>query len=257
MHPVLIHIGRFSVYSWGFMLAVAVVVGILGVSRIARQQGYDTEMILDLILVAVVGGLLGARLFHVVVYEWAYFVDNPLIFFSLSEGGFRGLIWYGGFVGGVIPCIIYIRKKQLSFWNLADMFIPYLAFGYALVRVGCFLNGCCYGDVTGCPFGVVFPGVDEYTRHPTQLYSSMANLIFFAGLLWFYPRRKFSGQVFLLYLLVYPVYRFSVEFFRYSSFYWGPFTLGQICSLFLFVAAAVLYFWRLRYSSGEIYVRRG
>ncbi len=244
MHPVLFRIGEITVYSWGFMLAIAIIVAFLGISRLAARVGYEREIILDLIIIMVISGILGARLVYVLLYEWQDFLANPLSFFSLRSGGFGGLVWYGALLGGFVTFALYVWKKRLPFWQLSDIFVPFLALGYAIVRIGCFLNGCCYGKVTESVFGVVLPYVDEFTRHPTQLYSSVLNFLLFAFLLWYYPRRKFDGQLLLFYFMGYSAYRFVVEFFRDNLVMYGPFSMGQVYTVGLFVAAVFLYFWR-------------
>lgn len=244
MQPVLFEIGGIPVYSWGFMLALAVITAILGISRLFAREGHNSDIVLDLVILSVVFGIIGARLSYILVYEWDAFISNPLSFLSLSHGGLSGLIWYGGFIGGLLAFIIYLWKKRLPFWNVADMFAPYLALGYAFVRVGCFLNGCCYGDVTHSFLGVVFPIVDNLHRHPTQLYSAGINVLLFAFLIWYFPRRKFSGQVFLFYLMGYALYRFVIEFFRFNLVMYGPFSMGQVYTAILFAVALILYFWQ-------------
>ncbi|MDD2509813.1 MAG: prolipoprotein diacylglyceryl transferase [Syntrophomonas sp.] len=245
MHPVLIKIGAVTVYSWGFMLAVAVIVGIIGARNLIRKEGWDEDLAFDLVLVMVVAGLVGARLLYVSIYERELFL-KPLLMFMPGSNGFAGLVWYGGLLGGLLGLVIYVWKKQLPFWKLGDIFSPFAALGYALVRIGCFLAGCCYGKVCISVPGVVFPLVDDLPRHPTQLYSSGINLLFFFFLLWFYPRKKFPGQVFLLYLLLYSSYRFIMEFFRANLVMYGPFSTSQTYSLVLFALAAVLYYLQFR-----------
>ncbi len=254
MHPVLLQFGNFKVYSWGFMLAVATIVAIVGIGSVFEREGYDRDMVLDMIILMVVFGILGGRIAYILFYEWPAFIAAPGMFFS---PGFTGLVWYGAFVGGLLAFMFYIWRKSLNFWEMADMFVPYLALGYALVRIGCFLNGCCYGLPTGTEYGVVFPAVDNLLRHPTQLYSSMLNFILFIYLLWLLPRRKFIGQVFLAYLMGYSIYRFIIEFFRFSLINYGPFTLGQVYTMIMFVVALGLYFWIRVKDSKTIYVRRG
>ena len=250
MHPILVNMGRIKVYSWGFMLAVAVLVAVLGISRMFREEGYDPEHVLDMVIILVLTGLLGARLAYIVMFEWQDFIANPAIIFGLTNGGFSGLVWYGGFTASVIAFIIYIRIRGYSFWKMADIFAPYLALSYAIVRIGCFLNGCCYGKETDSACSVVFPYVDSLSRYPTQLYSSALNLMLFAFLLWYYPRRKFSGQVFILYLIGYSLYRFIIEFFRENWVFVGNFSVSQVYSLVLLAAGIGLYLWRR--SSGEV-----
>ncbi|MEA1961361.1 MAG: prolipoprotein diacylglyceryl transferase [Bacillota bacterium] len=244
MHPILIDFGKIHVYSWGFMLAIAIIVAIIGIGKLFAKEGYNQEDILDIVIATVLFGLLGARLAFVLVYQWQDFLANPAMMFSFKNGGFSGLIWYGAFVGGFGAFLVCLWKKKLPFWNVADMFAPFLALGYAIVRVGCFLNGCCYGRVTESAIGVVFPYVDTFARYPTQLFSTGLNLLLFFFLLWYYPRRRFSGQVFIYYLIGYSVYRFIVEYFRETEIMYGILTLGQVYTLGLFGIALLLYFWR-------------
>jgi len=248
VHPVLIKLGPVSVQSWGFMLAVAVILSILGISRLFAKEGYNKEMVLDMVIIMVISGLIGGRLLYILLYERELFLANPLMLFSLSGDGWGGLVWYGGFLGGFLAFITYLWKKKLSFWKMADIFAPFVALGYAVVRIGCFLAGCCYGRVTDLPIGVVFPVVDDLHRHPTQLYSSALNFILFAVLLWFYPRKKFTGQVFSLYLMGYAIYRFFVEFFRDNLIMYDVFSLGQVYTLILLIIAAGLYLYRKKVS---------
>lgn len=243
MYPVLFEYGSLRLYSWGFMLAIAVLIAIWGIGRLFEREGYDRDAVFEMIIVMVICGIVGSHLAYILVYQWSEFLADPLIFFDIKNG-IEGMIWYGALIGGLIPFIIYIRKKGMSFWRVADMFAPFLALGYALVRVGCFLRGCCYGEITNSALGVVFPAVDEFVRHPTQLYSTALNLVLFAFLLWFYPRRKFSGQVFLFYLIGYCIYRFTVEFFRETVMFQGVLSLGQVYTLGLLVVAVLLYFWQ-------------
>jgi phosphatidylglycerol:prolipoprotein diacylglycerol transferase len=253
MHPVLLQFGKLKIYSWGFMLAIAAIVAILGLRRKFEREGYDREMVLDMVIIMVLFGILGARVAYIIFYEWDAFLASPLIFFS---PGFSGLIWYGAFVGGLLAFLFYIWKKGLDFWEMADFFAPYLALGYALVRIGCFLNGCCYGLPTGSEFGVVFPQVDQELRHPTQLYSSLLNFILAIFLLWLSERRVFKGQVFIVYLIGYCIYRFIIEYFRFSLIHWGPFTLGQVYTLIVLLIALALYVGMRIMNNNNIYIKR-
>jgi phosphatidylglycerol:prolipoprotein diacylglycerol transferase len=243
LQPVLFTIGKISIFSWGLMLAIAAIVAMVGIGRLFDREGYERDMVLDLVMLCIIFGIIGARIAYVLTYEWTAFLADPLLPFRLQEGGIRGMAWYGGLVGGAIPFVLYVWRKNLSFWKIADMFAPYLALGYALVRIGCFLNGCCYGNVTDSACGVVFPAVDAYHRHPTQLYSSALNFLLFLGLLRFYPHRKFPGQIFILYVIGYCIYRFIVEFFRSNELYIGILSIGQVYTLGLLLIAILAYYW--------------
>ncbi len=244
MYPILIELGRIKVYSWGFMLACAVLIAVFGISRKFKQEGYNPEHVLDMAIILVIAGLLGARLVYITMFQWQEFLAHPGIFFALNNGGFQGLVWYGGFTAGILAFIVYIRVRGYSFWKVADIFAPFLALGYAIVRIGCFLNGCCYGLPSNSACTVVFPLVDGLSRYPTQLFSSVINLVLFAFLFWYYPRRKFSGQIFTFYLLGYSIYRFVIEFFRENWVFYGPLSIAQVYSLLILAVGIGLYIWR-------------
>ncbi len=244
-------VGTIKIFSWGFMLALAVLIAIIGIGRCLEREGFKREIAADLILLCVVGGVLGGRIAYIITYEWIDFIRNPLAVLSLHGEGIRGLVWYGSLAGGLLPFVVYLRRKELSFWAMADIFAPFLALGYAIVRIGCFLNGCCYGAITSSKWGVVFPAVDGFYRYPTQLYSSALNLVLFAILFWLYPRRRFNGQVFTVYIIGYALYRFIVEFFRDSLIMIGVLSLGQVYTLILLLLGIALYYYlQARYKKG-------
>ncbi|CFX90419.1 Prolipoprotein diacylglyceryl transferase [Syntrophomonas zehnderi OL-4] len=244
MHPILFSWGKFNVYSWGFMLAVAIIVAIFGLTKMFKREGYDPNTAIDLVIILIITGVLGARLAYIVVYQWQDFLMNPAAVLIPGAEGFQGLIWYGALFIALPVFIWYVRRKNYPLWNMLDIFAPFVALGYAIVRIGCFLEGCCYGNVTNSALGVVFPTVDHLTRFPTQLFSSALNFILFALLIWYYPRRKFNGQIFIFYLMGYSVYRFIIEYFRDNIIFYGPFSMGQVVTLVIFGAALLLYRWR-------------
>lgn len=238
MHPILISFGKVQIYSYGFFLALGVVVCSVLLLRQAEREGLDQTNLLDLIIITSIAGLLGSRLFYVFFYEWDYYRAHWWQILDLRN---QGLVFYGAVVFGVGAAYLYLKKKRLSFWPYSDLFAPYLALGYAFGRIGCFLNGCCFGKPTSMPWGVVFPHLGDVPRHPTQLYSSIFAFIFFFWLQRLYRRRTFSGQVFLAYLIGYGTFRFVVEFFRENLVVWHTFTIGQITALGIVVVALVTY----------------
>lgn len=245
MFPELLHIGPITVYAWGAMLALALILIAFLLGRRFKEEGINPDYALDLILVCIVAGVIGSRIFYVIFYDWSYYAANPLQIFSLKNGGFDGLMWYGGFFGGAMAFYLYVRWRKLAVWHMADLLAPYLALGYALVRIGCFLNGCCYGVATSLPWGVVFPGLDNIHRHPTQLYSTLINLVIFGLLLKLYQRRTYQGEVFLAYLGLYSLYRFIIEFFRVNLVVGGVLTISQWIALGVVIITAGLY-WGMK-----------
>jgi phosphatidylglycerol:prolipoprotein diacylglycerol transferase len=240
MHPVLLDYGSIKIYSWGFMLAIAVIVAIIGLTKMFKREGYDADSVLDLVIILVLAGILGSRLLYIVSYQWQEFLTNPAAVLSLKDG-INGLVWYGAVILDVPLFIWYLRRKNYPLWNILDMFAPFVALGYAIVRIGCFLNGCCYGEITSSACGVVFPYVDSFTRYPTQLFSSLINFILFGLLLWYYPRRKYDGEIFVFYFMGYSIYRFLIEFMRESLINFGLFTMSQIISMMIFLIALLLH----------------
>lgn len=238
MYPILLQFGSFKLYSWGFLLAVAVIIGTYLVMRRSDKYGYTADNVLDLAIYLVLGGLIGARLFFVFVYEPAYYLQNPWKIIALWEGG---MVFYGGFIGGFLAGLWYIKRKNWDFWPLADLFAPSLALGYGIVRIGCFLNGCCYGKPTSSKWGVIFPELDHLYRYPTQIYSSLLGFALFAFLVWLQKRKQFSGQVFLAFVLLYGIGRTVIESFRENLLVLGPITVAQLVSFFVFVLAFVFY----------------
>lgn len=246
MQPILIKLGVLSVYSWGFTLSIAILLGVLLAMKMARDIDFDSDRILDLAIVLVVGGIVGARLFYVLVYEPGRYLREPLQIFALWNGG---MVYYGALIGGFVAGVIYVVKKGLPFWKLADLVSPPLALGYGIVRIGCFLNGCCYGKPTNSFLGVVFPNLDgtpsfeHLTRYPTQLFSSAFGFILFGFLMFLWKRKKFDGQLFLLFLILYAIERFIVEMYRENLIIFGNVTVSQFVSV-LIIIPALIFYWR-------------
>ena len=162
MIPVIFSLGPVHVYSYGLMLAVAVTVCAFLLKKDAAALNIPGDTLYDLVFWAVAGGLLGARIFFVTL-NWDFFSGQPGEIFMIQNGG---LAFQGGLLFGSAAAVIYLRLKKLPFWATTDLLAPYLALGQAIGRVGCFLNGCCYGR----PFnhGIFFPVHQDYL-HPTQL----------------------------------------------------------------------------------------
>jgi len=243
MHPVLFTLGPFTVYSYGALMVVAFLAA-TGLSVRAAHRlppalvAIHPEQLVDFTCASLLGGILGARLFYVALH-WESFVVSPQEIFAIWHGG---LVWYGGFLGGVLAGWGYLRAKRIPFLRAMDQFIPFLALGHAIGRVGCFFNGCCYGRPTRAWCGVLFPGHATPVL-PTQLFEA-------AGLLGVYAclralqrpgvlRRP--GMVFGAYLAAYALLRFVLEWFRGDqAVSWAGLTLQQLVSIGVLVIATTL-----------------
>ncbi len=235
MRPILIKIGAITIYSYGFMLAVAFLAGTLLARAEAKRKDLDPDIIFDLVLVIAAAGIIGARLFYVIGHLQE-FAEKPLLAFAFWQ---PGLVFYGGLLLGAVAVFVFARLRRLFLWDIADILAPGLALGYAIARIGCFLNGCCYGAPTNLPWGVNFFDVP---RHPTQIYSLIYSFAIFS-VLWL-SRKKITkpGVLFWSYLGMYSIARFTIEFFRTSQRVVGGLTAAQIISIIVFLIASAVVF---------------
>ncbi|PIQ83319.1 MAG: prolipoprotein diacylglyceryl transferase [Candidatus Omnitrophica bacterium CG11_big_fil_rev_8_21_14_0_20_63_9] len=244
MHPILLKLGPFTLYTYGAMLVLAFAVSTWLGARTARQLPQElvaitSDQLLDFTAVLLFGGLFGARFLYVVL-RWEEFAAAPQHIIALWEGG---LVWYGGFAGGVLASWLYVRSHRLSWLRVADQVVPFLALGHAIGRIGCFLNGCCYGKpVDGC-CGVLFPG-HQTPVVPTQLLESLG---LFAIYLWLRGRQpgilRSPGRSFGGYLLLYGLLRFGIEYLRGDqTAWWMGLTLQQLISLGMLLVGGTLWF---------------
>jgi phosphatidylglycerol:prolipoprotein diacylglycerol transferase len=268
---------NFSFNTYGFLLAVAFVAGLLLMARLASRDGLDRQKVYDLGLWVLAASLIGSKALMVIA-EWdVYYRDNPRQIFTLDF--FRsGGVYYGGFIGAVIASVIVMRYYKLPWWRTADSFAPGIILGQAIGRLGCFSAGCCWGKPTTGWYGVHFsdkgheitgmPTIAEHLSdpiqerawaerlgglfeplnlHPTQLYEAGAALLILVVLLLIHRRRRFEGQVILAYAMLYSVARFIIE-------YWRDDPRGEIIGLstsqfiavILFIGALATFIYRLR-----------
>lgn len=210
MHPVMIQIGSLTIYSYGVMLAIAFGVGIWLAYLQAEECNIEKKVILDLSLYILLASLIGSRGIYILLNLENYLSHPWEIIFSRS-----GFVFYGGLIFGIIVAGLYLIYYKLPFWRMADLFAPSVAIGEAIGRIGCLLNGCCYGKPTHLGWGIAMPDHPGFI-HPTQVYSSLCSLFIFCFLrLWLKKGwRRFEGQIFCWYLILQPLSRFLIEFFR-------------------------------------------
>ncbi|MFH1338309.1 MAG: prolipoprotein diacylglyceryl transferase [Candidatus Omnitrophota bacterium] len=235
MHPVICTFGPFTIYSYGLMVVLAFSIAALMLSRQAKRQGLSQEMIFNLSFIVLASGIIGARFLYIVL-NFNYYLNNPVEIVMLNRGG---LAWFGGLIFACISGVIYLRHKRLDVYRTLDLVVPYAALGQSIGRIGCFLNGCCYGR-QALRFGIYFP-VNDAILIPTQLYSSLALLGIFVILRLKQTRVHRKGEIFYLYLLLYSVWRFFIEFFRADTqiFFFGL-TVFQIFCIATFILSLVM-----------------
>jgi len=250
MFRVLFQFGGVTITTYGVMLAIAFIAGIILAERRGIRYGVPKDTVGNLSLLILLGAIAGSRAFYVLTHLSDYSGEWQRAFY-VWEGG---LTFYGGVILAFLLCVIWVRKKGLSFGKLADTIAPSLALGIGIGRIGCFLNGCCFGKPSN--FGVVFPldspcawelGVGVRV-HPTQLYSSFAGFCIFGILLLLEKKKKFSGELLVWFFLLYSLWRFSIDFIRYyspSAYIFPNITNNQVVSAVVFILSLiVMIHWR-------------
>jgi phosphatidylglycerol:prolipoprotein diacylglycerol transferase len=246
MLPQLISLGPIHLYSYGLMLALAFYIGASWLWRDARIRGWDENHVATLSLLLLVVSVLGARALFVATH-WSDYAQGPLEALKVWRGG---LTLYGGILVAIPTGILYCLRVGLPLWRVADAFAAPLALGMALGRVGCFLNGCCYGLPTRLPWGVTFPPsayssmqFPGHPLHPSQLYVTVFELGLM-GLLVALRDRLRPGQLWWLFVMLDSVIRFLVDYTRYyepSAYVLPNFALSQALSTGLFAVALLMY----------------
>ncbi|MFA5780136.1 MAG: prolipoprotein diacylglyceryl transferase [Elusimicrobiota bacterium] len=247
MHPTLFKIGFLEIHTYGVFVALGFFVGFKMLLFYGKKSSFSPALIETLTFWVFIFSLIGARLFYVLI-SWQEFAGNPSDIFKIWQGG---LVFWGGFLGGAITGIIFSIKNKMPLWKLADVFAPALAIGHALGRIGCFFAGCCYGKKTDSFLGVVFPenclAPTGVKLIPAQLLSSGLLSILFLILVIFWKRKKFDGQIFLIYSVLFSVGRFFIEFLRGD--FRGNLILGitptQIISVTIFIVSIIV--WKKLY----------
>jgi len=242
MFPEALQIGPLSLHTYGIMVALGILCGVLLAEFLWRRQGGEPGKVVDLSFMVVLSGLIGARIVFVLV-NLDYYLGNPLEIIMIWKGG---LVFFGALFGGILGLIAAVRLYQVPFWATMDAVAPGMAFGHALGRLGCFSAGCCFGEPTTAWWAVTFTDprclatdVLNTPVHPVQLYSAFALLVLTAFLVWKHSRKRFDGQILALYMGIYSVFRFAVEFFR-SDYRGGVDFAGTFLSTSQIFALALL-----------------
>ena len=246
--PVLIGFGHFALRWYGVIVAGSIALGAWVASREARRKGLSAEFFQDALMWGIVGGLLGARAFHVIDHWPHEYAADPLRVLYLWEGGLA--IW-GGVVGGVIALAIFARRRDLSLGGLADIAVPGLVLAQATGRIACIITGDAMGPPTDGPLGIAYlnpgamvPRLGVYYS-PMPVYELVANLAIFA-IIWNLRRRSGpDGRLFLIYLVLYSVERFTLAFASSYQVVAFGLTQSQIVALMALAAAILLGTWSL------------
>lgn len=270
------HVGKnisifgFSIAYYGIVIVTGMMIAIWIAQREAKRTGQNPEQYLDLAMIGIAAGILGARIYYV-IFAWDYYKDDLLNIFNIRQGG---LAIYGGIIGACIAVVIYSRKKKQNFGLLMDTASMSIVFGQIMGRWGNFFNREAFGDYTNNLFAMQLPvsavraneitqkmwdhvvtvnGVEYIQVHPTFLYESLWNVSVLLFLFWFRKRKKFNGEVFLMYLIGYGLGRIWIEGLRTDQLLLPVVELpvSQLLSGCLVVGCTILVVWkRKKLSSG-------
>jgi phosphatidylglycerol:prolipoprotein diacylglycerol transferase len=269
MHPTLIEIGRVAVRTYGFLLALAFILGIWVSAKRAKRDGLGTQWLPDLSLIILISAIAGARFFYVIYHTEEFKghiwdMINPIQ--STGEIGIGGLSMFGGVILAIVCGMIYTYVKKLNLWRIADVIAPSIMLGLGIARIGCFLNGCCFGEPSHSCLAVIFPPdspagyfFPDTPLFPIQLVASLKGFLIFGILLVMERFKRFYGFTFWLMLALYSVGRFTIDFFRYyeESMIFARIggvriTVNQALTVVIFVLSVLMWNYLRRKSQAKI-----
>ena len=233
-NPIAFSIMGFDVRWYGVLVGLGFALGILIGYLRAPKLNIKPDHVLDFCIWMIPFSIIGARAYYV-IFEWENYAGDIKKILDIRSGG---LAIHGGLIVGIIVCILVCRYHKIRTWNLLDLMFPEVALGQAIGRWGNFFNSEAHGGPTDLPWGIMVDGVKV---HPTFLYESIWCLFLFFFLLYMTKRRKFEGQIFCLYGILYSVERFFVEALRTDSLMIGPFKQAQVLSLAVIIICLILY----------------
>ena len=245
MYPVLLQFGNFEIRSYGLIVALSFFIGLWLSTKEAESKGLEPRLIQDFALYALLGGILGARIYFILFSDLAYFLQKPWEIVAVWHGGI-GII--GALLGGFLTAVWYCRRKKLSFWRFADTLAPGIALGQTVGVFACLLNGDSYGKPTALPWAITYTdprslALLNVPLHPIEIYEIVNYLLVFLLVWKTRGNYRTDGFAFLTYLAGYGVARFSVEFFRANPaiFAWGI-PAAQVFGVALILASLACFY---------------
>lgn len=241
MYNEILTIGPVTIHGYGLMIGLGVVAALLLGDYRAKKFGLNGDHIYGMTFSAVILGFLAARILFIIT-EWEGFLQNPMQY--LSGAGF---VVYGGIIGGALTIYGFCKNKKIDMLSYLDLMIPSVALAQGFGRIGCFLAGCCYGKETDSWLGVVFTDSDFAPNGvkvlPTQLFMAGGDILLMAVLLWYAAKRPLRGRTSALYLILYSIGRFAIEFLRNDDRGTvGMLSTSQFIAIFTFVVGLVGFF---------------
>ena len=265
MYPRLLELGPITIYSYGVLLAAAYLVGLKLALVRSQSRGLDANKMMDLGIYIIISALVGAKAM-LLIGDFDYYTSSSAQFLSLIRSGG---VFYGGLLVSVIVAFWFLKKHRMNTWNVCDAFAPGIALGHAVGRLGCLMAGCCYGSPTDLPWGITFTNTLAAANvgtplntllHPTQLYESFAELTILLILIG--TERKgprFAGRTFWLYIVLYGLSRFAIEFYRGDprGMVFDLLSTSQFIATLLVPLGSLMLIYLFRTNSPDIPSRRG
>ena len=218
MKPVLFQIFGTSFYSYYIFVTLGIFAGLYLFYKYSKRSDINATAFLDISIMSIISGYVGGRIFHVLFSVPSYYIEHPQEIFYFWSGGYA---IYGATITPILFIYIYSKYKKFDFMKVTDALAPALSMGTAIGRIGCFMQGCCYGKETKMPWGIIFPegtngGItpSNILLHPTQIYLSLHGLLMFFILRHIFNNKKYDGQITYWYFVLYALGRFIIELFR-------------------------------------------
>ena len=241
MKPVLFEFSFVKIYGYGLMITIGIIAALFLLSYRSKKKQYNEDNIWDMSILVIIFGIVGGKVLYIIT-DIKYIMQQPSVLKNIGNG----FVIYGAILGGILTVYLYCTKKGWNTLSVCDLVIPSLPLAQGFGRIGCFLAGCCYGRVTTLPIGVEFnnssfapAGVHLY---PTQIFSSVFDFMLAIFLLWYSKKERKKGRVFSLYLIIYSIGRFLIEFLRGDPR--GSvsiFSTSQFISLFIVIIGIALF----------------
>jgi phosphatidylglycerol:prolipoprotein diacylglycerol transferase len=241
MKPILFKVFGVNVYGYGTMIAIGICTALILLNYRAKKKEYDEDSILNMAIIAIIAGILGGKVLYIIT-EIKNIINNINILKDIGSG----FVIYGAILGGALGVFFYSKKKGWNILQIFDLIAPTVILAQGFGRIGCFLAGCCYGKETTLPIGVEFKNSlfvqSGIIRHPTQLYSSAFDFALAFFLLSYDRKERKDGKIFSLYVILYSIGRFFVEFLRDDPRgAVGVLSTSQFISIFTLVFGIVIY----------------
>lgn len=245
LNPILFQTGFITVRWYGLFLTIGIILAVLIYQKLFKEKKYSIDLVYDLSIWLVIGGLIGARLGHIIFYNLDYFLANPKEIIMINHGG---LASHGMTIGIILTLLVYQKIKKIDIRKYFDLLVIPIPLLASFIRLGNFFNSEIVGKETTMPWGIYFPKFDNgemILRHPSQMYESLIAVTIFVIIYTVYKKYKNAPKYFItnLFLLLYFSTRFLVEFFKERHILHGVLSMGQWLSI-PFILWAIYWFWR-------------